>query len=1157
MSHQDSLKLRPVTESAPAGVTGKFVEFDQETGYWISDAQQMPEFFMSLTSAGDHWMFVSSHGALSAGRCDSDHTLFPYYSADKISDLRHCTGPLTLIRTRSGSALESWEPFVPRPATGIHRNLYKNSLGSKVVFEEINHQLRLSFRYSWTFSHQFGFVRSCTLENLGDESRHIELLDGIQNLMPFGIGEYFQQRFSNLGDAYKKSELLKDSGVGLFYLSSIPTDRAEPSEGLRATAVWNTTDPQHILLSDRQLPDFLAGKALTTEFDVRAARGAYLLHREFTLQGGADEQWSIVADVNLDQCDVMDLVEDISDPHIEIKLEEDIESCQRQLLKAIAESDGIQIGGNFPLNQRHLSNVKFNIMRGGIPLQGYTIDTDDFRQHLQTMNSEVHGRNQEWLSSLPDEIHRDVLLAQTKSSGDPDLQRLATEYIPLVFSRRHGDPTRPWNRFAIDSHLQGSDKAFSYEGNWRDLFQNWEALAVSYPSYLNSMIWRFINASTADGYNPYRVMKSGFEWETPDPEDHWSNIGYWGDHQIVYLYRLLRMSRHCFPDQLDQDLDQERFVYADIPYRIRSMEEIFRNPQDTVDYDEPHAQRIAQRVEAIGGDGRLLVNQDQQISRATLGEKLLLPALVKMSNFVPDGGIWLNTQRPEWNDANNALVGNGLSMVTTCHLRRYLSFLFDWFRSSSHSSFRLSADIATLLNQIQLALSPYVIGSQVCITPNQRFQIVEDLCRAGSDYRQCVYQHGLSEQKQEFTIEQSCEFLECCLKILDTTIASNRRSDGLYHSYNLMSRDVDGEINIERLYEMLEGQVAVLNSGFLNPEQAVEVLDALQTSLLYRPDQNSFLLYPDRDLPRFLDKNNIPVELIHQSALLRRMLEEGDGTIVRRDANGNYHFNGDFRNAADVQKAVQDLATSGKYKEVVGGAASQLASIFENIFCHHQFTGRSGTFFAYEGLGSIYWHMVSKLALATIENFIDARQSGGATSVIERLATHYREIRDGIGAEKSPAEYGAFPSDPYSHTPAHSGVQQPGMTGQVKEDILSRMLEIGVRVTAGQISFDPVLLQPREFARALPAIPNGLKRFASLVTESENDAARFLFTLCGVPVVYSTGEYSQLEIVYADGRVDTASELILTAEQSRNLYSRNGKISRIQVTLESANYGQY
>ena len=56
------------------------------------------------------------------------------------------------------------------------------------------------------------------------------------------------------------------------------------------------------------------------------------------------------------------------------------------------------------------------------------------------------------------------------------------------------------------------------------------------------------------------------------------------------------------------------------------------------------------------------------VYQVNLLEKLLVPLLAKLANLVPDGGIWLNTQRPEWNDANNALVGNGVSMVTpaTC-----------------------------------------------------------------------------------------------------------------------------------------------------------------------------------------------------------------------------------------------------------------------------------------------------------------------------------------------------------------------------------------------------------------------------------------------------------------------------------------------------------
>jgi hypothetical protein len=75
----------------------------------------------------------------------------------------------------------------------------------------------------------------------------------------------------------------------------------------------------------------------------------------------------------------------------------------------------------------------------------------------------------------------------------------------------------------------------SYEGNWRDIFQNWEALAFSFPEFIESMIAKFVNASTMDGYNPYRITNLGIDWEVQDPDDPWSYIGYWGDHQIAYL----------------------------------------------------------------------------------------------------------------------------------------------------------------------------------------------------------------------------------------------------------------------------------------------------------------------------------------------------------------------------------------------------------------------------------------------------------------------------------------------------------------------------------------------------------------------------------------------------------------------------------------------
>ncbi len=115
---------------------------------------------------------------------------------------------------------------------------------------------------------------------------------------------------------------------------------------------------------------------------------------------------------------------------------------------------------------------------------------------------------------------------------------------------------------------------------------------------------------------------------------------------------------------------------------------------------------------------------------------------------------------------------------------------------------------------------------------------------------------------------------------------------------------------------------------------------------------------------------------------------------------------------------------------------TQVLQVFEEVFNHKAFTGRSGTFYGYEGLGSIYWHMVSKLHLAVQECCLKAVNEKDSPEVIGRLLEHYYEINEGIGVHKSPELYGAFPTDPYSHTPAGKGAQQPGMTGQVKEDII-------------------------------------------------------------------------------------------------------------------------
>ena len=192
---------------------------------------------------------------------------------------------------------------------------------------------------------------------------------------------------------------------------------------------------------------------------------------------------------------------------------------------------------------RHYANVLFNVMRGGIFEEDYQIETKDWAEYIHSMNNLLYETNKKHFEALPAEMEYSQLQKADWISANPDLTRLLYEYLPLTFSRRHGDPSRPWNRFDIELKNEDGSRFRAYAGNWRDIFQNWEALALSFPNFVTGMIIKFLNASTVDGYNPYRISREGVDWEVIEPNDSWSYIGYWGDHQTIYLLKLLEIAK--------------------------------------------------------------------------------------------------------------------------------------------------------------------------------------------------------------------------------------------------------------------------------------------------------------------------------------------------------------------------------------------------------------------------------------------------------------------------------------------------------------------------------------------------------------------------------------------------------------------------------------
>lgn len=1117
-------------------VTSEIVTIGNEDFYCIRNFDRMPPFLMSIVSNSNHWMYISSNGGVTAGRINPDNALFPYYTDDKIQDSSENTGSKTLIKCKQDDKEYFWEPFSDR-YSGIYsnfRNLYKNIPGNKVIFEEGINDLDIIFRYSWMNSERFGWVRKSEIINTSKNRLEVEVLDGIQNILPFGIQRQTQMQYSTLMDAYKKNELVEGSNLGLFRMSSIPVDRAEPSEALRVTTVWASgIKPAKILLSTRQLDSFRQGLVLKEETGTRGTRGAFLINASLSLPAGRNHEWIMVAETRQDSSDVQNLLFSLKQPeNLQKEALADVERGTENLRAIVSYSDGLQECADKRVSGRHFSNVLFNVMRGGIFKDAYTIKLSDFILHLKQFNKVKAKEYEPWLAELDEVITYAVLIQKAENTSDPDFYRLVLEYLPISFSRRHGDPSRPWNIFSINIKNEDGSDTLSYQGNWRDIFQNWEALAMSFPLFTKGMICKFLNASTADGYNPYRISREGFDWEIHDPSDPWSNIGYWGDHQIIYLLKLLEISEKFFPGELEPWFIRDIFVYANVPYRIKPFSKIIKNPQDSIVFDEELNEKLLQQARTIGSDGKLLTGKDGKIYKVNLTEKLLVSILAKLSNFIPEAGIWMNTQRPDWNDANNALTGFGVSMITLYHLRRHLEFLNHLIKHSKTRYYLVSTELKSFFDEVStcFAIHGNLLGKG--IDDVRRKEISFHLGITGNTYREKIYK-GFNGEKSEILKSEMLSFMELSLLYINDTIRINRCSDGMYHSYNLISIKEDRMV-IRNLYEMLEGQVSVLGSGYLSTKESLELLNSLRKSKMYREDQNSYTLYPDRELQLFTEKNIIPENELKKSGILKTLLKDKNTDIIQQDIAGFVHFNSGFNNASALKASLNQLS---KRISLTSGDIMEVLDIYERIFDHQSFTGRSGTFFKYEGLGSIYWHMVSKLLLSTGEIIQKGISEGAAPEIISELVKHFYEIKEGIGVHKSPEVYGAFTTDPYSHTPSMLGAQQPGMTGQVKEDILSRWIELGINIQNGQIIIQPVLLRKEDFI--LPG-KNGIKKIPKPYLK---------FSYCGVPFEYIMDDHEGICVHYNWGDVMRCGGFTIDKETSRDIATRSERILKVQVKI--------
>ncbi|MCM2312849.1 MAG: hypothetical protein NDI84_15765, partial [Steroidobacteraceae bacterium] len=131
----------------------------------------------------------------------------------------------------------------------------------------------------------------------------------------------------------------------------------------------------------------------------------------------------------------------------------------------------------------------------------------------------------------------------------------------------------------------------------------------------------------------------------------------------------------------------------------------------------------------------------------------------------------------------------------------------------------------------------------------------------------------------------------------------------------------------------------------------------------------------------------------------------------------------------------------------------------------------------------------------------------------------------------------------------HGGARQPGMTGQVKEEVLSRFGELGLTVRDGVVSFEPRLLRECEFGADAQSF-----RFLDVGgrwQELQVPVHGLAFTWCQVPMVYRLVDCGPpaLTVVREDGTSQTFTALTLPAALGDEVFRRSGNVRQLWLDL--------
>jgi hypothetical protein len=810
------------------------------------------------------WVFYANRGQCIAsfGVDNKNSAMLEFQPANKAYALTPSHGFRTFLKLEGADGPVLYEPFQITAAKGVLQRLSVRT--AEIEIEETCAELALRIRvvyFTLPGEDLPALVRQVTLENCGSAAIDVRVLDGLPQIVPFGLEDRLLKQMSRTMEAFAEIRHVEEN-LPFFKLKVEPSDKPEVqwinggffAFTLRDGIVTPTVvDPDQIFGSDTSLRSPVAFLR-DDDIDGSAARrdtmtGCAFANLSLALAPGQSASWSSFYGHATDW-------------------------KQADALRARAMGDALYTSRKRNENAELIRSIgaQFDLVAGPAQLPAYT---------------------------------RQAFVDNTLRGGQPVvIDGPRGPRVFHTFTRKHGDMERDYNFFEVAASYWSQGN-----GNFRDVNQNRRSENFIFPDLDASNIETFFNLIQLDGNNPLVIEAEKFllpldqlevlfrgwpagdtdtwrrflaqpfspgqlqerlteAWGTPDIARPWFDRiiglsdkiqgaahgeGYWVDHWI-YNLDLLDSFAAVYPDRIRNLLVERRdFTYFDNDHvvqprdrkyvlradgTVRQLHAVVQNPEKTrliaQRSQEPHTMRVGR------GTG--------PIYRTTLLSKILGLMAVKATLFDPFGmGLEMEAEKPGWCDALNGLPGLvGSSTHEAYALQRWSRFTRRALQEplTSMDVLRLPVEVAELIQAVTRILA--------LADRQDFFNSWQQLADTRESFRATTVM-GIDGSEADMDRTEVVAFLDAIDRVLAHALSAALDADGLPVSYYTntiteferlaLSGGDDAPVQHARARRFVQKPVAPFLEGAVHALRSAT--DAPRAQAIYRAVRRS-ALYDDK-----------------------------------------------------------------------------------------------------------------------------------------------------------------------------------------------------------------------------------------------------------------------------------------------------------------------